>query len=62
MQEHTVEKVSHWPVAHIALEALRVAVNIEVLDGDLGLVSHLLSTVRAAGRQGDPGVAAGAAV
>lgn len=39
----------------IYLEALRVAVNIEMLDADLGVVAHLLSAVRAGGRQGDPG-------
>lgn len=33
------------------LEAGGVAVDVEVLDGDLGIVAHLLSAVRAGGGQ-----------
>lgn len=46
---HAVEKVSHRFTAHVTLEAGRVAVDVEVLDGDLGIVAHLLSTVRTGG-------------
>lgn len=36
------------------LEAGRVAGDVEVLDGDLGIVAHLLSTVRTGRRHGRP--------
>lgn len=39
------------------LEADRVAVDIEVLDGNLGIVSHLLAAVRTGRRQRASGVA-----
>lgn len=58
MQEHVVQKVSHWLTANTTLEAGRVAGDVEVLDGDLGIVTHLLSTVRTGRRHGRPGVRA----
>lgn len=45
VQEHTVEKVSHGFLTHITLEAGRMAVDVEVLNGNLGVISHLLSAV-----------------
>lgn len=47
--EHLMEKVSHKLTAHATLEAFRVAVDVKVLDGDLGIAAHRLLAVCAQG-------------
>lgn len=42
MEEHAVQKVSHGLPTHTALEAVGVAVDVEVLDGDLGIMTNWL--------------------
>lgn len=48
MQEHVKQQVSHWFTAHTTLEASGMAVNVELLDGDLCISADKLSAVCAA--------------
>lgn len=57
MQEHVVQQVSHGSTAHATLEAARMAVDVQVLDGDLCVTSYQLSAVCAV-----PEIGRGAAV
>lgn len=45
MQEHAVQKISHRLTAYATLETGRVTGDVEVLDGDLCVVAHHLSTI-----------------